>query len=185
MGEFKDNRFFNYFTYDELVDLYNISDLYVKAKVIVSELFKDKVDKAGKPYIGHLISVSDKLDDYSEKVAGLLHDTLEDTDIRYEDLLKIGFTEEILEIVKLVTKENIDTSNMTKEEKLHNYNKKIDSIINSGNIHAIRLKIADMSDNYNPERLKELPEEKQEWFREKYKKQLEKLREALDKMEDK
>ena len=67
---------------------------------------------------------------------------------------------------------------MTKSEKLELYNKDIDKIINSGNIHAIRLKEADMSDNYNIERIKQLPQAKQEWFHEKYGKQLIKLRKA-------
>ena len=47
---------------------------------------------------------------------------------------------------------------------------------NQVNIHAIRLKEADMSDNYDPDRIKELSQDKQEWFHQKYGKQLVKLR---------
>ena len=101
---------------------------------------------------------------------------LEDTEITEQDLLDVGIPEEIIDIVKIVTHDKIDKSNMTKDEKLELYNKEIDKVINSGNIHAIRLKEADMSDNYDPDRIKELPEEKQEWFHEKYGKQLVKLR---------
>ena len=71
---------------------------------------------------------------------------------------------------------------MTKEEKLELYNKDIDKVINSGNIHAIRLKEADMSDNYDERRLKELPQDKQEWFHEKYGNQLVKLRKVKGEM---
>ena len=171
-----DNNLLNYFSMSNLMAISKIGDLRFKAKLIVTVLFEDKVDKAGEPYLGHLIRVSDRLFEPCEKVAGLLHDVLEDTKITEEDLLEIGIPQEIIDIVKLVTHDKIDKSNMTKSEKLELYNKDIDKIINSGNIHAIRVKEADISDNYDPERLKYLPQDKQEWFHEKYGKQLVKLR---------
>jgi hypothetical protein len=42
------------------------------------------------------------------------------------------------------------------------------------------IKKADMSDNYNKERLKELPLDKQQWFEEKYGKQLIKLNKVTE-----
>lgn len=170
------NNLLNYFSEIELKIITEMKDLYVKCNVIVTELFKDKKDKAGKPYLGHLLRVSNRLDLEIEKIAGLLHDVLEDTEITENDLLEVGIPKEIIEIVKIVTHDKIDNSIMTKEEKLELYNKEIDKVINSGNIHAIRLKEADMSDNYDLDRLKELPLDKQEWFHEKYGKQLVKLR---------
>lgn len=177
----KENNLLKYFSHERLEYLKQIDDLYFKALLIIGVLFNDKTDKSGRPYTGHLYRVANSLRDPVEKVAGLLHDTLEDTDITYDDLIDIGFTVEILEIVKLVTKKNIDKTDMTKEEKLMLYNEEIDGIINSGNIHAIRVKEADMSDNYNQDRLKSLPKEKQEWFEEKYGKQLIKLRKVKGK----
>ena len=179
--KFEKNNLLNYFTKTQLEKIDKINDLYARAFIITSIVFKDKKDKAGKPYFEHLFRVSLKLDEEIEQVSALLHDIVEDTDVTFKDLLEIGFPLEILEIVKLVTKPNIDTSNMTKEEKLKLYNDEIDKIINSGNIHAIRLKKADMSDNYNKERLSELPLEKQEWFNEKYGKQLIKLNKITEK----
>ena len=177
-----DNNLLNYFSKDNLQAISRIEDLHFKAKLIVNVLFENKVDKAGEPYIGHLIRVSNRLYEEVEKVAALLHDVLEDTDITEKDLLEVGIPLEVIEIVKLVTHDKIDKSNMTKSEKLELYNKDIDKIINSGNIHAIRLKEADMSDNYDPERLKQLPQDKQEWFHEKYGKQLIKLRKVKGEM---
>ena len=171
-----DNNLLSYFNHFELRQIADINNLYLKTKVIVSVLFKYKYDKSGKPYIEHLTRVSNKLNEEIEKIAGLLHDVLEDTDVTEKDLLEVGIPKEVIEIVKLVTHEKIDKSNMTEEEKLDLYNKDIDRVINSGNIHAIRLKEADMTDNYNPERLKELSEESQTWFHKKYGKQLVKLR---------
>lgn len=170
------NNLLNYFSETELKIISEMKDLHLKCTTIVTELFKDKKDKAGHPYLWHLLRVSNRLDLEIEKIAGLLHDVLEDTEITEKDLLEVGIPEEIIDIVKIVTHDKIDKSNMTKEENLELYNKEIDKVINSGNIHAIRLKEADMSDNYDPDRIKELSEDKQEWFHEKYGKQLVKLR---------
>ena len=177
-----DNNLLNYFTIRTLYRLSALNSLYFKANMIASVLFENKFDKAGEPYMCHLIRFSERLDDPIEKVAGLLHDVLEDTDITQKDLIEVGIPLEVIEIVKLVTHDKIDKSNMTKSEKLELYNKDIDKVINSGNIHAIRLKEADMSDNYDPERLKKLPQDKQEWFHEKYGKQLIKLRKVKGEM---
>lgn len=165
-----------YFTKEELEYIRNINNLYLKALAIVDRLFKDKKDKANKPYIYHLYRVSNSLVDLKEKVAALLHDTLEDTCVSYEDLIEVGFPKEILDVVVLVT--NDKELNLSREEKLKIYDEKIDKIINSNNIHAINLKEADMQDNCNEDRLRELPLDSQEWFREKYGKQLIKLRKA-------
>ena len=173
--KFEKNNLKNYFTTKQLATIEKIDNLYARAFIIVAEVFKNKQDKAGKPYFNHLFRVSLKLDEEIEQTAALLHDIVEDTEVTFKDLLEIGFSIEVLEIVKLVTKPEIDTSNMTKVEKLKLYSDEIDNIIKSGNIHAIRLKKADMSDNYNKERLKDLPLDKQQWFEEKYGKQLIKL----------
>lgn len=179
--KFESNNLLNYFSKQELENIEKMDDLYARAFIIASTVFKDKKDKAGKPYFDHLFRVSLKLDEEIEQVSALLHDIVEDTEVTFKDLLEIGFPLEILEIVKLVTKPNIETFGMTKEERLKLYNDQIDKIINSGNIHAIRLKKADMSDNYNKERLSELPPDKQEWFNEKYGKQLIKLNRITEK----
>lgn len=178
--KFEKNNLLNYFTKKELERIEQIKDLCVRAQVLTYIVFKNKKDKAGKPYFNHLLRVSLALDEEIEQAAAFLHDIVEDTEVTFKDLLEIGFPVEIVEIVKIVTKPKIDTSNMTKEEKLKLYSDEIDSIINSGNIHAIRLKKADMSDNYNKDRLKELSSEKQEWFEEKYGKQLIKLNRVIE-----
>jgi (p)ppGpp synthase/HD superfamily hydrolase len=178
----QENNLLKYFTMEELLIISRDMDFVNQARVIVTRLFENKKDKAGQPYIGHLIRVSEKLDSPIEKAAALLHDTVEDTDVTFEDLFVIGIPLEVIEIVMLVTHDKIDKSNMTKSKKLELYNRDIDRVINSGNIHAIRLKEADMSDNYDPERIKELPQDKQQWFHEKYGKQLLKLRKVKGEM---
>lgn len=170
------NHLLNYFSNEQLEQLKSMNDLYAKAFIVAAFVFKDKKDKSGKPYFDHLFRVSQKLDEEVEQVAGLLHDILEDTDVLARDLKEIGIPDEILEIVKIVTHVEIDKNGMTEKDKLYLYSKEIDKIINSGNIHAIRLKYADMTDNYNIDRLKDLPVEKQDWFNKKYGPQLVKLK---------
>lgn len=174
-----DNHLLNYFSIDDLVNIKECDDLYLKAAVIVKRLFGDKKDKAGNPYIGHLQRVSDRLEGEITKVAGLLHDTVEDTDVTFKDLFEVGFSKEVLVVDYIVTKLELDKTGFTEEEKLRLYDEEINSVINSGNYGASLLKEADMTDNYNPERLALLPIEKQEWFHKKYGKQLVKLKKII------
>jgi len=172
----QNNSLLKYFNYEDLVKIKECDDQYLKAVMIVRRLFNDKYDKQDKPYIDHLVRVSDSLESINLKIAGLLHDVIEDTNITCRDLIEIGFNKDIVRIIFIVTNEIIDKSNMSYDEKLFIYDKKIDSIINSGNSDACLLKQKDMEDNYNPLRLAYLSFEEQEWAHRKYKKQLIKLK---------
>ena len=163
----EENKLLRYFSKEDLEKISEMDDQYLKASVIVRRVFANILDKAGNPYIDHLYTVSQS-DDYISSVAGLLHDIIEDTNITALDLLEVGIDRDIVETVFIVTKPKREKTNMTEEERLEAYNKEIDDIIKSGNIHALRLKVRDMKDNSNPERLKLLSSEKQEWFNKKY-----------------
>lgn len=175
----ENNKLLSYFDIELLEKIKNVSDQYLKAAVIVRKVFNDIIDKSGSSYLNHLYTVSQS-DDYISSVAGLLHDIIEDTDITALDLLEIGIDKNIVETIFIVTKPKHERINMTEEERLEAYNKEIDDIIKSGNIHALRLKVRDMKDNSNPERLKLLSSEKQEWFNKKYGNNLKKLEKALE-----
>lgn len=175
MKEIK-NNLLNYFTKEELLQLKKLDDLYAKAFVMTATVFKNKKDKSDEPYFDHLFRVSQKLDDEKEQVAGLLHDILEDTEITEDDLKNFGIPQDIIDIVKIVTKPVVDKTKSNEEEKLKLYDEEINKIIATNNIHAIRLKYADMTDNFNPNRINKLPKEKQEWFNKKYGPQLVKLK---------
>lgn len=179
--KYRDNNLLKYFSMEDLLDIENFN-MFIKSVAICQMVFKNKTDKSGEPYINHLFRVSRKLDSEVEKTAAILHDIVEDTEITFRDLLEIGIPIEVVEIVELVTNKKIDKTNLTVEEKLEIYSNKIDSIIKSGNISAIKLKEADMSDNYDLDRLKNLPQDKQEWFHQKYGKQLIKLRKVKGEM---
>lgn len=170
------NNLLNYFTKEELLQLKKLDDLYAKAFVMTATVFKNRKDKGGEPYFDHLFRVSQKLDDEKEQVAGLLHDILEDTEITEDDLKNFGIPQDIIDIVKIVTKPVVDKTKLNEEERLKLYDEEINKIIATNNIHAIRLKYADMTDNFNPDRINKLPKEKQEWFNKKYGPQLVKLK---------
>lgn len=164
-----------YFTKEEL-EQSKEWDLYSKSLLLVLRVFFFKKDKAGKPYINHLLRVSDRMTTIDGKVAGLLHDVVEDIEgVTFEDLIEFGIPIHIIETLKLVTKEKTDRI-LTPKQKLQKYNEEIDKIIASKNSLALELKLADMSDNYNEDRLKQLDEEKQKWFNEKYGENIKRLR---------
>lgn len=170
-----------YISRETLNKIKKSDDLYLKSAILVRILFKNKKDKAGKPYIDHLFRVSNKMTTVEGMVAGLLHDVVEDIlDIDFDDLLDIGIPLNIIEVLKLITNEK-STRKLTKEEKLLRYNKKIDSIVASGNDLALELKLADISDNFNSNRLSELSSEQIAWFYAKYPRNLEKLEKEKEK----
>lgn len=175
----EENKLLRYFSKEDLEKISEMDDQYLKASVIVRRVFANILDKAGNPYIDHLYTVSQS-DDYISSVAGLLHDIIEDTNITVLDLLEVGIDKDIVETVFIVTKPKREKTNMTEEERLEAYNKEIDDIIESGNPHALRLKMRDMKNNYDQKRLELLSSEQQEWLGKKYSNNLKKLEKALE-----
>ena len=117
------------------LDVGNLKSLsmYSKAIVIANGLFGDIVDKNGNPYIMHLYSVSNSLDNIDEKTVGLLYGVLEKTDITLSDLKDVGFSDSILDALKLITRRSNES-----------YPDFIDRIISSNNLVALKVKIKDM-----------------------------------------
>ncbi len=178
-----ENNLLKYLTEKEFNYIKNEKNLYKKSYCLANVLFKRIEDKCGLPYMGHLIRVSCDMSTFEGKVAGLLHDVVEDIEgVTFDDLIDIGIPLNIIEALKLVTKEPNDIK-LSKREKLTLYNYEIDNIIKSNNKLAIELKYSDMKDNFNLDRLKMLDKEKIHWFKLKYGeniKKLEKVRDSYD-----
>lgn len=156
----------------EINKIKNIENLYERAFCLVSILFKDIKDKEGEPYINHLIRVSKSVEDKDTKVAALLHDVVEDIPgMTFDYLKELGFSNNIIDIVKIVTKD--------KENKVP-YHDEISKILSSGNIEAIKLKYADMSDNYNSERLSRLDDDMRIHLENKYKDEIIRIKKCLE-----
>ena len=77
---------------------------YEKALRIATEAHEGQKSKNGEDYILHPITVSSYCITERGRIAALLHDVVEDTDITLEDLRREGFGEDILNAVDCVSK---------------------------------------------------------------------------------
>ena len=107
-------------------------------------IFKNDLDKGGHPYILHLLYVYSNVHNEKEKVIALLHDIIEDKDVSDTDLLEVGYPEDIVMSVKLLSKSHGA-----------DYNKYIDNIINNGNVDTLNVKLADLKHNMDISRIKD------------------------------
>ncbi len=71
---------------------------------IAARAHEGQIDKAGAPYILHPLRVMMSLTTLEERVVGVLHDVLEDTQISAANLRESGFSEVILSALESVTK---------------------------------------------------------------------------------
>lgn len=122
---------------------------------LVRKLHAGQSDKAGAPFVEHLFRVEEihrRLwpvgPSTLERLACLLHDVIEDTDTTAEDLLRMGFSKATVEIVEIVTRRPTEV-----------YGAFILRIVQSGNIGAMRVKLADNTDNLDVARLMKLKPE--------------------------
>jgi (p)ppGpp synthase/HD superfamily hydrolase len=87
--------------------------------------------------------------DQKAYIAALLHDVIEDTPYKEDELKKLGFDDEILDAVKLLTK-----------DKSMSYVDNIKRIISSGNKRAMMVKYADNYMNFTGDKSTWDPEKK-------------------------
>ena len=79
------------------------TELTKKALTLCFEAHKDQVDKSGLPYVFHPFHLAEQMTDELSTVAALLHDVVEDTPYTLPDLREMGFPEEVLEALRLLT----------------------------------------------------------------------------------
>ena len=105
-----------------------------------------QLDRSDQPYIGHLFRVMNAGQTLEEKVVGILHDLIEDTQLRLVDLTNEGFSEEIIDAVHALSKlENEDYEHYLQRVKKNDL--------------AVSVKLNDLSDNMDIRRLKELTDD--------------------------
>ena len=75
-----------------------------KAIAIAARAHAGQVDKAGQPYILHPIPVMLRMSSEAERITGVLHDVIEDSDVTLDDLRDEGFDAAILEALDALTK---------------------------------------------------------------------------------
>ncbi|MCR0985733.1 HD domain-containing protein [Roseomonas populi] len=117
------------------------------AATLASRLHAGQVDKQGAPYIDHLTAVVGILRERWPEApphaleAAWLHDAMEDTGASAESLRAEGVSEEAIQLVQLLTKPAGAI-----------YQDWIAALAASGDLWAIRVKLADNAHNSMPER---------------------------------
>ncbi len=121
-----------------------MESLLSKAIEIALAAHSGQTDRAGMPYIGHVMRVmqAGKTDD--EKIVGVLHDVVEDTNWTFEQLAIEGFPTHIIDALRCITKLS----------DIEPYDQYIERV--KPNSLARSVKINDLSDNMDVRRMREL-----------------------------
>lgn len=118
-----------------------------KAIEIAVAAHKGQKDRSGADYILHPLRVMERGRSEIEKICGVLHDVVEDSEWTFEMLEDEGFSDEVISVLRCVTKES--------EEE--DYDVFINRI--AQNPIAVEVKINDLLDNMDITRFKSLNEQ--------------------------
>lgn len=113
-----------------------------RAIQIAAKAHAGQVDKAGQPYILHPLRVMLTLRSPHERMAAVLHDVVEDTELTFADLAEQGFPAEVIEAVRALTKQPGESRLQAAERAVQNP-------------IARAVKLADVADNMDLNRLPE------------------------------
>lgn len=118
------------------------AELIATAQRLCDHAHMGQLDKAGRPYVEHPRRVAGYVAgaDTTAVATALLHDALEDSSMTSTDLAAAGITAKIIEVVELLTRRNGVSSD--------EYYRRIRA-------HPIArdVKLADLADNTDPDRL--------------------------------
>jgi (p)ppGpp synthase/HD superfamily hydrolase len=119
--------------------------MLAKAIALAANVFENKTDKSGQPYILHCLRVMNGVDQNDSELMqiAILHDVVEDTDITLQYLSSTGFSTRVIVALNLLTHKETDT-----------YEDYIKGI--ATNKDAVAVKLSDLKDNSNITRLKGL-----------------------------
>jgi (p)ppGpp synthase/HD superfamily hydrolase len=135
-------------------------DLVAEARRIATEAHAGQVDKIGDPYIGHPERVAEHIasvgaHDAEAIAVAWLHDVVEDTDVTLDALRSAGFDEYVVAAVDAVTRR--------RGESAAEYYGRV-----SANSLARLVKLADVMDNTDAERMSRLDPETRKRLARKY-----------------
>ena len=122
------------------------NQLLAKAINLAMQAHEGQTDKAGMPYIAHVMRVMQAGKTIDEKIAGVLHDIVEDTPWTFDPLLAEGFPVHIGDALRCVTKLHDD-------EPYEEFIQRVKS-----NPLAVAVKINDLTDNMDIRRLTTITE---------------------------
>lgn len=120
---------------------------FSKALQIATEAHFNTYDKGGHSYILHPLRIAMRLRTHDEELMSIavMHDTIEDSTVTFEDLANFGFSERVINALRLLT-----------HQKGQSYDQYIDAM--RGNIDALKIKREDLRDNSDITRLKGVTE---------------------------
>lgn len=110
---------------------------------IAAEAHKGQTDKSGSRYILHPLRMMMKMKSETAMIVAVLHDVVEDTDWTFDKFREAGFSEEVLAALDGVTNRTSESYDQFIERAQH------DPIIRE-------VKIADLEDNMNMQRIEEV-----------------------------
>jgi len=112
------------------------------AIILATSAHRGQKDRNDEPYIMHPLRVAAQLWGYDERMVAVLHDVVEDTDVTLDDLRKAGYPGHIVDAVDAISKrKDVD-------EPYSQYIRRVKE-----NPLATKVKIADLRDNANLDRL--------------------------------
>lgn len=112
-----------------------------RAVEIAVEAHRGQLDKSGCDYIGHPLRVMEAGRTESEKIAGVLHDVVEDSGWTFEMLETEGFSQEVIDALRCLTK-------LSPDEPYEKFIRRV-----KANPLAVAVKLNDLSDNMDIRRL--------------------------------
>ena len=130
-----------------------------KALKLCYEAHKNQFDKSGLPYVFHPFHLAEQMTDEDTTVVALLHDVVEDTEYTDEDLKNMGFNQNVIDAILMMTHD--------KENPYEEYVLKLKE-----NPIARTVKLADLRHNSDLTRLNNVTEKDLKRV-EKYKKSIE------------
>lgn len=132
-------------------------DHIATADAIAAAAHAGQVDKAGMPYIGHVRRVASYVDPANSDavVAALLHDVIEDTGITAAELAERGIPQAAIDAIELLTRRD--------DQPSADYYQRI-----SEHPTAREVKLADLADNTDPDRMATLTESDHARLTQKY-----------------
>ena len=122
-----------------------MEDMLERAVMMAARAHRGQKDKGGQPYLLHALRVMLGCGSITEKTTAALHDTLEDTPLTAAELAAEGFPPDVVEAVVCLTR--------GKGEEYADYIERV-----CRNRLAARVKLADLTDNLDWNRLPELEE---------------------------
>lgn len=118
-----------------------------KALAFALKVHQGQTDRFGQPYILHPLHLMMQMETDSERLAAILHDTVEDSDHTLDDVRALGMPEEVVRAVALLTHEGDHDSYLDYVRRLQ-----ADPI-------ARRVKMADLQHNMDIRRLPQVTEQ--------------------------